>query len=208
MSQVNTRLFNVTVKAPPGGQLLMHAGALADPLNEHARALRDVSQKRKKSEADYEKMGEIEFAGGLYFDATVGPYVPGHVIQAAIIAGAKKRRLGPAVGCCTRVVAEFNRLDYDGPRTREALWKDVRFRDRRVVVVNKSRIMRTRAKFTDWSLAFQLELVPLDGVNPAEIRRSLMDAGAMVGVGDYRSGGFGRFEVILFRENEDSTIAA
>lgn len=189
------RKFKVTIA---GNALLMHNGGLADPLSDWAKRLKQETSKRKKSDDDHEKIAEIEFHGGLYFDEKLGPVIPGHVLDAAIMGGAKKKRLGTIFESCVRTGAEVYKLDYKGPRTREKLWEDPRFRDRRGCGVQNARIIRTRPKFTDWSVTFDVTLFPCE-LNPANIKQAIADAGTYCGIGDFRPR-FGLFTVKDFEE--------
>lgn len=180
-----------------GKRLLMHNGQLADPLNGFAKALKEVTSKRKKSDDDHEEAARREFQGGLYFADDVGPFIPDLVIASMLVEGAKKKKLGKAFASAVSVVDEVNPLQYKGPRTRDALWADKeRFVDRRGAVVGQSRIMRTRPKFLDWSLKFQVQLVKSE-INAADIETALTDAGMYVGLGDHRPA-FGKFIVRSF----------
>jgi hypothetical protein len=71
--------------------------------------------------------------------------------------------------------------------------------DRRFVRVQRSRIMRTRPKWTKgWTANFQLMI--LDDTIPTSIVKTLLEHGGMyVGIGDWRPK-FGRFEVTKFQE--------
>ena len=75
--------------------LLMHNGQTANPLHPLAKKLKQVSSKRTKTDADYEEMARIEFLAGLYM-AEDGPVLPEHVIDAMLIAAAKKRQGRPS----------------------------------------------------------------------------------------------------------------
>ena len=48
--------------------LVMHNGQTADPLNKYAKMLREISAKRRKTEADFIEMARIEFVAALYMD--------------------------------------------------------------------------------------------------------------------------------------------
>lgn len=181
-----------------GAAMLMHNGALADPLSEWAKRLKEETSKRKKSDDDHERIAEIEFQGGLYFDEKLGPVIPGHMLDACIMSGAKKKRLGTIFESCVRTTQDVYRLDYKGPRTREGLWKDEAFRDRRGCGVQTSRVIRTRPKFTDWSVTFDLTLFPCE-LNPGNIKQAVIDAGIYYGIGDFRPR-FGLFTVKTFDE--------
>ena len=43
----------------------MRAAALADPLHPLSRKLNDIARKRLKTDADYEKIAQIEWYGSL-----------------------------------------------------------------------------------------------------------------------------------------------
>lgn len=47
--------------------LLMHNGRLVNPADEYARKMKEVSSKRKKTDADYEEMGRLEWFGEAMF---------------------------------------------------------------------------------------------------------------------------------------------
>jgi len=104
----------VTYKLTSSAPLLMHNGQTADPTNKWAKALKQVSSKRVKTDADYEEMARIEFLASLYMDAN-GPILPPNMIDAMIVNAAKKSKEGQVAksGCFCLNVA---RLDYDGPR--------------------------------------------------------------------------------------------
>lgn len=192
---MDIRYFKVTVE---GRQLLMHNGQLADPLNEWSKLIKEKTSIRKKSDADHMRIAELEFQGGLYFDEKLGPVLPGHLIDAAITAGARKKKLGTIFESCVHTVEDVYKLEYDGPRTREGLWADVRFRDRRGAGVQQSRVIRTRPKFSNWSVSFDLELFPCE-LNPGNLEQAIVDAGIYTGFGDFRPR-FGLFTVKSFAE--------
>lgn len=187
--------FNVTIEGPA---MLMHNGQLADPLNEWTKALKEHTAKRKKGDEDHEKIAEVEFQGGLYFDDKLGPYIPGHMLDAVLVEGARKKKLGTIFESCVRTTLDAYPLTYEGPRTRAKLWADKKFRDRRGCGVQTSRVIRTRPKFTDWSVTFDVSLFPCE-VNPSSVEQALVDAGMYVGLGDHRPR-FGLFVVKSFKE--------
>lgn len=192
---IDVRRFKVRVR---GRSLLMHNGQLANPLNEWSKALKVETSKRKKSDEDHERIAQIEFQGGLYFDDKLGPVLPGALIDATLVNGAKKKRLGSIFESCVRTSEDVYRLDYEGPRTREGLWADPQFRDQRGAGVQTSRVLRTRPKFTDWSVTFEVDVFPCE-LNPDNVRQAIVDAGIYVGFGDFRPR-FGLFVLESFEE--------
>jgi hypothetical protein len=174
--------------------LVMHNGELANPVGKFSRAIKEISSKRKKTESDFEAMARLEFEGGLYWDDKAGPILPSDCIEACIQGGAKKNKLGKDVQAAVFVQDAVVALKYDGPRSIEKLYAEPRFVLQKGVKVTTSRIIRTRPMFpTGWSISFTLEYDDTI-INEAALKRSMVDAGALVGLGDWRPK-FGRFIV-------------
>ena len=153
--------------------------------------MKKISGKRSKTEADHEELARLEFQGSLYMGDD-GPVLPAHVLEAAIIAGAKKSKDGPRAK--TGVFVSNNaRLEYDGPRDREGLWADDDFRLVAPVVISRSRIMRTRPLFKDWSAKVEIIFQP-DICDKQDVVKWCEAAGYLVGLCDWRPR-YGRFEV-------------
>lgn len=180
--------YNLSSSAP----LIMHNGQTADPLNKFAKAIKKISSKRAKTDADYEEMARIEFTAGLYLSAE-GPVIPTHVIDATVVNAAKKSKEGvlakSGVFCLSHSVLQF-----DGPRTADELWKDERFRKVSIVRVGTARVARTRPIFTAWSCVIELQ-VENTLVNPSRVDEWMFIAGTQVGMCDWRPQ-FGRFQAI------------
>lgn len=167
----------------------MHNGRLANPLDPMTKALKAVTSKRGKTDADFEEAARIEFLGGLYV-GTDGPCIPGEMIEATLVEAAKKVRRGPQAKA--GLLSDGNhRLNYTGPREPDALWAEEEFRLVAGVRVQKSRVMRTRPIFRDWSAEIFVDFLP-GQLNPAEITGMIRTAGEVIGLGDWRPR-FGRF---------------
>ncbi|WP_245293458.1 hypothetical protein [Methylobacterium sp. CCH5-D2] len=169
--------------------LVMHNGQLANPLNPFAKALKAVSGKRAKTDADFEEMARIEFLGGLYVGED-GPCIPGELIEATLISAAKKVKRGPQAKA--GILSDGNHpILYDGPRNPDALWAEERFRLVAGVKVGQARIMRTRPIFREWSADVFVDFMP-DALNASEVEQMMRTAGSVIGLGDWRPR-FGRF---------------
>ena len=163
--------------------LVFHNGQTADPRNKFARALKQISSKRTKTEADYEEMAHLEFLAGLYM-TEAGPAIPQEVLDAALIAGAKKSKEGQvAKSACYAVKPAL--LEYDGPRDAEGLWTDERFQFSRPVRVGMARVMRMRPIFEEWSAVVELQFES-SLTNISRVDTWLNDAGTQVGICDWR----------------------
>lgn len=181
----------ITYKLTSVCPMIFHNGQTADPLNQYARALKQISSKSTKTEADFKEMARIEFSAGLYMSQD-GPIIPSYVIDAVIIKAAMNFKKGKQAksGC---VCLDHARLEYDGPRKAEQLWKDERFRFSRLVRVGQARIARMRPIFDQWNAEIVL-LAEDTIVNEGQLDEWLYVAGTQVGIGDWRPK-YGRFTV-------------
>jgi hypothetical protein len=173
--------------------LMMHSDRLANPLLPETKAHKSLTAKRKKTDEDHLAIARSEFVSGLYYSEAAGVFVPGQNFDATFLAGAKLQKLGTAWKRGALVMTDRVKLLYDGPKTPEALWEDTRFVDCRGVKVGTAKVMRYRPVFTEWAAELDLAFNPevMDG---GEVRKALFDAGALIGVCEYRPR-FGRFEV-------------
>lgn len=172
--------------------LLLHNGQIANPLNKYAKALKEISAKRKKTDADYEAMAEIEWMGGLYLDEHSRPILPGEAIEAAFLKAAKQIRMGEKAKA--GIISDgMWPIIHAGPKDLEALSKDPRFRDTRRVRVGAASVMRTRPIFVPWSLEFEISYLP-DLFNEKQVVDTVVTMGRVIGVGDYTPK-YGRFAV-------------
>jgi hypothetical protein len=123
---------------------------MADPLNYYAKESKRTSGKKAKTDADYERLAEIEFLGGMYLNEEDKPIIPANVFEACLASGAAKMRLKKvlqgALYCEQDAV-----LSYSGEKD---VKKRFNTREGKLTVgvkIQKSRVMRTRPQFNDWS---------------------------------------------------------
>jgi hypothetical protein len=184
-----TLRYKITGLSP----LIMHNIELLNKRSEIGRELSSITAKRKnKTEEDEDRLRELEFLGGLYYDKKIGPYISAISIESCIAAGASAVRKGKAVKAGLQCIGDKYALEYDGPRKPSELWEKG-FYDIRAVVVQRSRVLRTRPKFNQWASVFD---VAIDDkvIGQNEVTAALTQAGSTIGIGDFRPR-FGRFEV-------------
>jgi hypothetical protein len=75
--------------------LLMHSGALAEPLDERSINLAAVTSKRMKTRADHEEISRLEWSGGLWLHDE-RPCLPALAVKAAVVDAARTRKKGKA----------------------------------------------------------------------------------------------------------------
>lgn len=173
--------------------LIMHNGQLADPLNDATQALARLTSKRKKTVDDHKAISKCEWYGGLYVNEDGAPCLPGEVIEAALVEGAKKYKLGKVAKGGLIVIGNYA-LDYDGPKTADKLWDHGGYLKRAGVKVGMARVIRSRPIFPQWSCTFDVEWDPALVKDEQQVFEIAESAG-MSGVCEWRPK-FGRFEVV------------
>ena len=189
---------SVSVSVRGVAPLIMSNGQMADPLNEWAVALKEISAKRKKSDDDIEEMGRLEFMGRLYLGRdSKKPCIPSVNLEALINKGARKTKEGQIAKSGILVEGYDWPLEYDGPKSPDKMWADKQFVSRaRVSMTSGSSVMRTRPQFNAWALSFQVNYLT-DIVNLRQLEGWLLRAGREVGMCDWTPR-HGRFIVEKF----------
>ena len=172
----------------------MHNGQLANPLNPLVKQMKALTGQRKKTDEVHAELSRLEFRAGLYLSKDGAVEIPSEVLESCIIEGAKKSKLGKQFKSSIAIM-ENSPLNYGERLTVDEMWeRHEEFADVRGVKVGTSRIMRTRPIFRTWSLEFEVNY-NADLVNPEQIQLAVEDAGAQVGLCDYRPK-FGRFHIV------------
>jgi hypothetical protein len=171
--------------------LMMHNGQLSDPLNQWTKAIKKITDKKKRTEADHEEIGRLEWMGSLYL-FNGAPCIPRESIKATLLRAAFTLKKGPKAK--PGIVCESHApLLYDGPTDPKHLFEDGRFTDRRTKPQRGQRIVRTRPIFFPWGtdilLAFNDEML-----NPEEIDELVVIAGTQIGFLEERPE-YGRFNM-------------
>lgn len=170
----------------------MHNGRLSDPLDDATQALARLTSKKQKTVDDHKAISKCEWYGGLYVDDDGAPCLAGEVIEAALVEGAKKYKLGKASKGGIIVLGNFA-LDYDGPKKADALWAKGSYLKRASVKVGMSRVIRSRPIFTQWSCTFEIQW-DASLIRDERTVMEIVEAAGQSGIGDWRPK-FGRFEI-------------
>lgn len=170
--------------------LLLHNGQLADPLNEWAKRIKVVAGKRKKTDADHQELARLEWFGSLYTE-NGKIVIPGEVVEATIVSGAKKQRRGEqakrGVVCIGNFPLRNGGADLGNL---DKLWESGKYHLRSLVSVGQATVCRTRPKFDEWAVDVEVKYDP-NVLEERDVISALEDEGAMC---DWRPK-FGRFRV-------------
>ena len=190
--------YNITIKGL--SPIIMHNGAAGLDTRSPANVEKaSIAKKRgsNRTEGDDSRLRELECQTALWLNGRGAPTVPEAAVRAAIETGARKLKQGPQVREGL-IVEKVDTFDYDKKMgsTVEKLGKSAQFTVG--VVVQRARILRTRAKFDDWGVIFTVE-VDDELVDKEQLATWLDIAGRRIGLGDWRpekSGHYGRFETV------------
>jgi hypothetical protein len=175
--------------------LLMKSGEY-DRGGETYRAYTALGAKRGKSMDDKERLRELEWALGLYFDSELGPYIPGKNVKEMLNNAATNWRKGQDVYRSLAVLLYRIPLIYEGPRTQPELW-EAGFEKTMMVANNgpaAGRVDRCRPMFAGWGLVAEIAYDPED-IDP-DFLPLFAERSQRYGLGDYRpakGGDFGQF---------------
>ena len=178
--------------------LIMHSAVGLDPKLPANIEKSEIARKKgsNRTEADDARLRVLECQTSLWINAIGAVEVPPAALRSCIEKAARKLKQGPQVREGL-IVTHCISFDYDLKMYGSTV-DDIGDRAQFTVpvVVQRSRILRTRAKFEEWSCTFAVETDP-ELVDQAQLETWLDIAGRRVGLGDWRperSGHYGRFE--------------
>lgn len=189
-------MLELTLKLTGVSPLLMHNPRMSDPLDPLVLETKKLTGKRKKTQDDLAAIDKLEWHGGLYVEEGVGLSVPTANVRACLVEAAKTTKQGKQTQRAVIFRDIHVPLIYDGPKDLDKLYEKPEFRFRTSVVQQRSRVWRVRPSFPKWSLEVPM-LLTQDMMDPEDLKRIAVLAGQAVGLGDYRVGGFGRFEAVV-----------
>ncbi len=173
--------------------LIMHSCQCVNPLHPIAREMKKYTSKRKKTDEDLMKISDLEWESGAYWKDGLGLYIPAENVEATLTNGAKSNKKGTDIKKYCDVTDLYIPLDYGENLTKEELIANYEYRDTRVMTVMRAKIMRTRPRFDQWKITFNLRYdeskIDLD-----TIINAMEYAGKYVGLCDSRPK-YGKFVV-------------
>lgn len=149
-----------------GAPLMMHSDKAANPLSVYAEAMKEKTGKRNKTPADFKELSRMEWESALHLhDGVV--CIPQEVIFSCLWAGARKNKNGVEFKSGTTINETHCPLSYKGPRitySHNGVFPNPELdkffephHDQRMEKVQRSKVLRTRAIFHDWSFEFSID---------------------------------------------------
>jgi hypothetical protein len=168
--------------------LIMHSCKCVNPLHPISKEIRKLNDKprgQKLTEEEQEKLSDLEWEAGAYWQDGLGLYIPGENVEATIRNGAKANKKGKDIEKYVSVTDLYIPLDYGEKLTKEELIKRFEYRDTRPMVVSRARIIRTRPRFDQWRITFNL-IYDESKIDLDTIVNAIKYAGSYVGLCDSR----------------------
>ncbi len=175
--------------------LIMHSCQCVNPLHPIAKELKKYTSKRNKTDEDLEKISDLEWESGAYWKDGMGLYIPGENVEATLRNGGKVNKKGKDIEKYVMVVDPYIKFYYGEELTKEELIKNYEYRDTRVMTVQRAKIFRTRPRFDQWQIIFDLTYDE-SKIDIETIVNAMEYAGQYVGLCDSRPK-YGKFVSII-----------
>ena len=190
--------MRIEVQLKGTSPLLMHNPQMVDPEFDLNRQIKEITAKRKKTDADLAEIERLEWYGGIYLanDDKGIPVVvqPAAKVSKCLVNTARITKQGKQVERALSFNKLYVPLIYKGPTDIDALYADKQFHSRLSVGVQGKRVMRVRPSFSPWALNLEGVFIEDAGLNKDDLVRIVELAGMVEGIGDNRVNGYGRFE--------------
>lgn len=194
-------LQQITILLTGTRPLLLHNGQMANPLHPLAKQMKSLTSKRNKTDADFELIADLEWLAGWYMEPNhvefaisgnaiaVGDYgdliIPGYVLDAMMVNGAKKNKLGMQFKSGVFVDGDGALLFEGKDEGLDKLMPNPNFRLQALESVNTARVLRTRPYLKQWQCRFDVSYDDTVVDRPA-VEQSIEVAGRLVGLCERR----------------------
>lgn len=175
--------------------LIMHSCQCVNPLHPIAKELKKYTSKKNKTDEDLVKISDLEWEAGAYWKDGMGLYIPAENVEATIINGAKANKKGKDIQKYVDVTDLYIPFEYGEDLTKEELIQNYEYRDTRIMTVMRSKILRTRPRFDQWVIEFNLRYNE-EKIDIETIINAMEYAGLYVGLCDSRPK-YGKFSVVI-----------
>jgi len=170
--------------------LLINNPQTSDPLNKHAKEMKSISSKRKKTDEDIIAMREIELRAKIYWDSELKIYIPSTWITAAIsgVSWSKAKIKKADIRSSVFPTKSKVKLHYDGMKSVQEPIDIVKNSDFHNVVSLKQgqvRVVKAAPIFRNWFADIELDY-DNSLLNERELMTLIETASSYGGYGDFR----------------------
>ena len=172
-----------------------------NPLNKWAKKLKEVTSKKKKTDADTLEIIKLQFMASWYIDEDGHYVLPSECVLKSFEMGAKEFKKGSKLVENVQIIEDDLVIKFDGmDKSLEELYDDGNGKnvDTRICGISsgfgsKSKVLTTRVLIDKWSVPLTM-LYDEDQIDLTDILRAAEIAGQRKSVGTYRRR-FGRYKV-------------
>ena len=175
--------------------LIKHSFQSVKTLHPIARELKKQTSKKNKTEEDLIKISDLEWESGAYWKDGIGLYMPAENVEATIKNGAKANKKGKDIEKYVSVTDLYIPFFYGENLTKEELIANYDYRDTRIMTVQRAKVLRTRPRFDQWHIIFNL-MYDDTKIDIDTIVNAMEYAGSYVGLCDSRPK-YGKFTTII-----------
>lgn len=175
--------------------LIMHSCQCVNPLHPISLEMKKITSKRKKTEEDLVALADLEWEAGAYWKDEIGLYIPAENVEATIVNGAKAFKKGKDIEKHCNVTDLYIPFNYGEKLSKKELIKSFEYRDTRPMTVMRSKVMRTRPRFDQWAITFNL-MYDENNIDLDTVIKAMEYAGQYVGLCDSRPK-YGKFVTLV-----------
>lgn len=171
--------------------LLQNNPQTVDRFNPYTKAMSRInSKKTKRTDDDYRELQDIEVRAKIYFDDTMGIYVPASWVTSAIAANSfrtVKTSKADIRGAVFAVEQKFPLNYRDKPKVKkpEDIVGNPSFRINLTLKQGQVRVVKSAPIFHDWSFSFDLEFDDKI-IDPQSLQYVIEYSAKYGGFGDFR----------------------
>lgn len=180
--------------------LMLNNPQTVNPMNEYAKALKELTSKRSKTDDDQNEIFHLKFLASCYVNNKGQYIIPANMIFKSFESGAKENKLGAKFRQSVFVTEDcLLKFDENGCNPEE-LWQNwsEKYVDIRPVGIQKQKIVTARMIVPEWSLEGELEFDESQ-LNKSEVWLAMTNAGLRYGIGTYRQC-YGRYDVVEVKD--------
>ena len=175
--------------------LMLNNPQTVNPMNYYAKAIKELTSKRTKTDEDQNEIFHLKFLASCYYNDRGQYILSANQIAKSFEAGAKENKLGAKFQRSVFILSDGILKFPENGCTPEELWQNHSdtYVDIRPVGVQKSKIVTARMIIPEWSMDGELHFDEQQ-LNKSEVWLAMKNAGIRYGIGTYRQC-YGRYEI-------------
>lgn len=165
-----------------------------NPFNDYAKAIKEITAKRKKTEEDTLELFRLKWLSSVYWNAEIGYYIPSSHFLKTIESAAKEMKMGKKI-IQSLIIPEDSVLEFkhSGIEPKDLYNSNPEYIDIRDGVIQRARVSVVRMIVNSWKTKVALWFDE-NQLDEGDIVRFFENAGLRFGVGTYRQR-YGKFVV-------------